>query len=72
MELCLVTVLYLEEKLRNNYLVVLSSSNSCWVLGKFLLRRSDNALKWSAQGSGGITIAGGVPEPFRCGTECRG
>jgi len=68
MELCLVTVLYLEEKLRNNYLVVLSSSNSCWVLGKFLLRRSAEALEQAAQGGGGVTIPGGFQEMWRCGT----
>ena len=26
-------------------------------------------LKWAAQGGGGITIPGGIPEPWRCCTE---
>ena len=26
-------------------------------------------LKWAAQGGGEVTVPGGVPEMFRCGTE---
>ena len=33
------------------------------------LRKSSNALAQAAQGGGGVTIPGGVPEPWRCGTE---
>ena len=37
--------------------------------GKFLLKKSGDALAQAAQGGGGVTISGGVPEPWRCGTE---
>ena len=36
-----------------------------------LLRQSGEALAQAAQGGGGITIRGGVQEPWRCGTEGR-
>ena len=39
---------------------------------KFLLRKSDNALAQAAQGSGGVTIPGGVQETWGCGTEGHG
>ena len=39
---------------------------------EFLLRKSDEALEEAAQGSGGVTIPGGVHEKGRCGTEGHG
>jgi len=42
---------------------------SGWVLGKFLLRRSANALEQAGQGGDGDIISGGFPELWRCGTE---
>jgi len=40
---------------------------SGWILGK------NSPKEWplaqAAQGSGGVTVPGGVPEPWRCGTE---
>ena len=35
----------------------------------FILRRSGDALKQTAQGGGGVTYPGGVQEKGRCGTE---
>ena len=34
-----------------------------------LLRKSGEALEQAAQGGGGVTIARGVQEAWRCGTE---
>ena len=39
---------------------------------KFLLRKSGEVLEQAAQGSGGVTILGGVHEKGRCGTEGHG
>ncbi len=39
---------------------------------KFLLRKSGAAVAQAAQGGGGVTVPGGVPEPCGCGTEGRG
>ena len=36
---------------------------------KFLLRKSDEAVTQAAQGSGGVTVPGGVQETCGCGTE---
>ena len=44
---------------------------SGWILGK-ILRKKDEALAQAAQGGGGVTVPGGVQEPWRCGTEGRG
>ena len=38
----------------------------------FHLRKSGSALAQAAQGGGRVTIPGGVPEPWRCGTEGHG
>jgi len=43
---------------------------SGWILGKFF-RRNDEILQQAAQGSGGVTVLGGVQETQRCGTEGR-
>ena len=37
-----------------------------------LLRKSGEAVAQAAQGGGGVTVPGGVPEPCGCGTEGRG
>ena len=37
-----------------------------------LLRKSGEAVAQVAQGGGGVTVSGGVPEPCGCGTEGRG
>ena len=42
---------------------------SGWILGKFLLQKSDWVLEWAAQGGGGVTAPGGAQEMFRCGTK---
>ena len=34
---------------------------------KFLLRKSGVAVSQAAQGGGGVTVPGGVPEPCGCG-----
>jgi len=39
---------------------------------KFLLRKSGEALKQAARGSGEATVLGGVQETWRCGTEEHG
>ena len=39
---------------------------------KFLLHQSGDALAQAAQGSGGVTVPGGVQEPWRSGTEGHG
>jgi len=36
-----------------------------------LLQESSQALEWAAWGGGGVTVPGGVQEPFRCCTEGR-
>ena len=36
---------------------------------EFLLRKSSEAVAQAAQGGGGVTVPGGVPEPCGCGTE---
>ena len=36
---------------------------------KNLLRKSGAAVAQTAQGGGGVTVPGGVPEPCGCGTE---
>ena len=36
---------------------------------EFLLRKSGAAVAQAAQGRGGVTVPGGVPEPCGCGTE---
>ena len=47
-----------------------SPKGEIWVKEeKFLLRKSGEALARAAQGGGGVTISGGVAEPWRCGTE---
>jgi len=40
--------------------------------GKFLLRKSGEALIQAAQGGGGVTIPGSVQVKGRCGTEGHG
>ena len=49
-----------------------SRGGSGWILGKFIFRKSDKALEQASQGSGGVTIPGGVQEVPRCATEGRG
>ena len=39
---------------------------------KILLRKNGEALAQAAQGGGGVTIPGGVPEPWRRGPEGHG
>ena len=39
---------------------------------KLLLQKSGEAVAQAAQGGGGVTIPGGVPEMRRCGTEGHG
>jgi len=39
---------------------------------KFLLRKSGAAVSQAAQGGGGVTVPGGVPELCGCGTEGHG
>ena len=41
---------------------------SGWILG-FFFPQSSNALAQAAQGGGGVTMHGGVPALWRCGTE---
>ena len=36
---------------------------------RFPLRKSGAAVAQAAQGGGGVTVPGGVPEPCGCGTE---
>jgi len=43
-----------------------------WILGKISLRESGQALEQAAQGSGGVTIPGGVEKMCRCGTSGHG
>ena len=38
---------------------------SGWILGKFLLQKSDWVLEWAAQGGGGVTDSGGVQGIFK-------
>jgi len=45
-----------------------TGGGSGWILGKFLLRKSGEALEWAAQGGGGVTVPGGVQEACTCGT----
>jgi len=45
---------------------------SGWVCGKFLLRKSANALAQAAQGGGGVTVPGGVQAKGRRVTEGHG
>jgi len=47
---------------------------SGWVLGKAYSPEqwSCNGISRAAQGGGGVTVPGGVPEPRGCGTEERG
>lgn len=43
---------------------------ACWGYeGKIILRERVKALAKAAQGNGGVTIPGGIPEPWRCCTE---
>ena len=42
---------------------------SGWILGKISSPKSSRALAQTAQGGGGVTVPGGVPELRRCGTE---
>ena len=39
---------------------------SVWILRKILLHRSGQALEQAAQGSGRVTISGGVQETHKC------
>ena len=39
---------------------------------QFLLRRNCNALEQAAQGAGGVTVPGGIGEPWRCGIDGHG
>jgi len=41
---------------------------SCWVLQTVASLEERSALAQAAQGSGGVTVPGGVPEPWRCGS----
>ena len=36
---------------------------------KFILWKSDDALAQAAEGGGELTVSGGVPELWRCGTK---
>jgi len=45
---------------------------SGWILGKISSRKKWSVTGTAAQGGGGLTIRGGVQEPWRCGTEGRG
>ena len=42
------------------------------MLAKHLLQKSGQTLGWAAQGGGGVTVLGGIPELWGCGTEGRG
>jgi len=44
---------------------------SGWILGK-TSQKSSKAVAQAAQGGGGVTVPGGVPEPCGCGTEGHG
>ena len=43
-----------------------------FMLKEFLLRKSGAAVAQAAQGGGGVTVHGGVPELCGCGTEGHG
>ena len=47
----------------------LHGGDSGWMLEKFPLQKSGQALEWAAQGSGGVTVPGGVQEKCRCGAR---
>jgi len=55
-------------RMRGNGLNCTRSGSGC-ILGKFLLRKSAEALKQTTQGGDGVTIPGGVQETCTCGTE---
>jgi len=47
-----------------------AGGGSGWILGNiFFSQKSCNALQHIFPGSGVGTVPGGVPEPWRCGTE---
>jgi len=45
---------------------------SGWILAKISSPIELYCSGTAAQGGGGVTVHGGVPEPWRCGTEGRG
>lgn len=44
-------------------------SSRCHVAFWDVHRKSDQALEWAVQGAGGVTVLGGIQEPWGCGTE---
>jgi len=42
---------------------------SGWILGKICYPKERSGTGTAAQGGGGVTIPGGAPDPWRCGTE---
>ena len=40
-----------------------------WILGNTSSQKEWSDMGTAAQGGGGVTVPGGVPEPWRCGTE---
>ena len=49
-----------------------SRGDSGWMIGNISSQRSSEAVAQAAQGGGGVTVPGGVPEPCGCGTEGHG
>jgi len=45
---------------------------SGWILGTIYLPKEQCCSGTAAHGGGGVTVPGGVPEPWGCGTEGRG
>ena len=45
---------------------------SGWILGNISSQKEQCCSGTAAHGGGGVTIPGGVPEPWGCGTEGRG
>jgi len=45
---------------------------SGWILGTISSQKERCGSGTAAQGGGGVTVPGGVPEPCGCGTEGRG